>query len=196
MRRVVAASVSGAYSMRQASMRTVSTGRRYRRSRSTTRARQARELGVARQHRRTPRRILERRRDRDLLRSLGRGDEHPHVAPAGVVGGGEHAEAAALPRAQAGGSGERHLRARHGEQQRDGKQLRAIAVTSARPRALNVARRGPFPTRPSVDHPFGREPSAHLVTGSHPRHSVEADADSSPAVTGRPFQEPRALIRR
>ena len=85
------------------------------------------------QHRGTRGGVLERRRDGDLLRALGRAHEHPHVPTTGVVGRREHPEAAALPRAQAGGSGEGHLRARHRQQQRDGQQTRAIAVRSRDP---------------------------------------------------------------
>src|SRR5215208_8305646 len=44
-------------------------------------ARQAREFGVSRQHGRAARRIAERRRDGDLLGSIDRAHEYPHVPP-------------------------------------------------------------------------------------------------------------------
>src|SRR5918994_2627888 len=81
-------------------------------------ARQPRELGVSRQHGGAAGRIAERRRDGDLLGSSDGAHEYTDVPPLTAVGGGEHPEAAALPRGQPGGRREGHLAAGDDDQQR------------------------------------------------------------------------------
>ena len=127
-------------------------------------AREPRELTAARQRRGTYGGVRERWRDGNLLRSLGGTHEHPHAPSSRIVGRGEHAEAAALPRAETGSPGERHLRGGDREQQCDGNRRAGnFSTTTGRrgpPRRSTTARVTAGGGEPRADEfPDGPRPS-------------------------------------
>ena len=108
--------------------------------------RQPRQRGVGRQHggARWPRpRATAGWRFPPIVRARSR---TPHAPAAGIVGGREHAEAAALPRAQAGGAGQRHCAPATASSSATG---RPRATPRSRSTRVTAARRPGIPSTPA-----------------------------------------------